>query len=158
SGPGPRQSVAVWIGSTPTRDGRSSSIGAARILCSASSDSWPFGSRANSDRSSGAVAGAGAPGDLASDAIFAGAAQPTDPRIEQTKARAATRPQDRCNTQAPSWRRTATPDPMTTVPAPRAYVPGQAGSHFVERALGSGLPFLLTQGGVHGSYVGFIRR
>ena len=41
------------MGSTPTRAGSSSSIGAARIFCSASSESWPFGSRANSERSSG---------------------------------------------------------------------------------------------------------
>ena len=62
------------IGSTPTRDGKSSSIGDAKIFCSISSDSCPFGSRANTLRSSGGGAAAGAIdaacGAIEAEAIF----------------------------------------------------------------------------------------
>src|ERR1043165_843020 len=83
------------IGRTPTRDGRSSSIGDARIFWSISSESWPFGSRANTLRSSGGGAAAGAIdaawGAMAAEAIFIlDAPQPAVARrTARTKANAA---------------------------------------------------------------------
>src|SRR5262245_56852838 len=79
------------IGNTPTRDGRSSSIGVPRIFCSMSSESWPFGSRANPERSSGGGGAAGARSAWAramgADAILILAPQPA--RTTNTRRREA---------------------------------------------------------------------
>src|SRR5690242_18959917 len=76
-----------------TRDNYTSSIGDAKIFCSISSDSCPFGSLANTLRSSvgGAAAGAidAACGAIDADAIFIFAAsQPAATITHATKANA----------------------------------------------------------------------